>query len=98
MFVTRILSGSLGKTIGAASSTRPVTRLSVVLRVQVSPASSERKIPELLEAPMVAYRRCGLLGAIASSAWLNPSGIPFIIGFQVVPPSVDLKIPPFEPP
>ena len=41
--------------------------------------------------------RRGLLGAIASSALTMPSGRPCVSGFQVVPPSVDLKMPPLVP-
>src|ERR1044072_1308332 len=35
-----------------------------------------------------------LLGAIAMFACTMPGGKPFVSGFQVVPPSIDLKIPP----
>src|SRR5438132_4754193 len=51
--------------------------------------------------------RLGSLGAIATSACTKPSvvpeapapeaGNPFVNGFHVVPPSVDLKMPPFDP-
>src|SRR3954453_23958245 len=40
------------------------------------------------------YSRRGLLGEIVRFAWMKFSGTPFVNGFHVVPPSVDLKIPP----
>src|SRR5689334_4929971 len=46
----------------------------------------------------VAYMRLGLLGATATSAWTTPSpsppGRPLVSWRQVVPPSVDLNMPP----
>src|SRR5690348_11052699 len=46
------------------------------------------------EVAMDAYSRRGLLGAIARFAWMTPLSSPFVSGCHVVPPSVDLKIPP----
>ena len=42
--------------------------------------------------------RFGLLGAIANSAVAIGFGSPLVNGFQLLPPSVDLKMPPFVPP
>ena len=48
-------------------------------------------------ASTVAKTRRGLLGAMPSSASIRPRGSPWVRGFHVVPPSVDLKMPPLVP-
>src|SRR5262245_59946390 len=94
------MSKFLGSTVGDSSLRRASGRISVVVLVQFSPASSERKMPAPRWLLMTAYRRWGLLGATAISASTTPSGSagkPFVSLFQVVPPSVDLKMPPVVP-
>src|ERR1035437_268526 len=97
---TITMSAFFGLTTGTGRSPppmRPAGRLSVVARVQVSPASSDRKMPTACPVATVAYKRRGSLGAAAMSACVTPSGSPFVSGFHVLPPSVDLKMPPLVP-
>ena len=46
--------------------------------------------------PPAAYNRFGFAGEIARFAWTT-TGRPLVSGFQVVPPSTDLKMPPSVP-
>src|SRR5690242_16040753 len=53
-------------------------------------------MPTLSSLATLAYRRRGLLGATATAIWIT-FGRPVPIGFQVLPPSVDLNRPPDVP-
>src|SRR6185437_16342267 len=81
---------------------RVAGRGSLVTWRQLAPASSDRYIPTSpLGAPgpldTDAYRTFGSLGAIRNNAcWTG--GNPWVSFFQVLPPSVDLKMPPSVPP
>src|SRR6184192_4987536 len=90
------MSGFVGSTRTLAkSSPRPQTRDSLFIRVQVAPASSERKRPGSF-AVTHAYMRFGSPGATPMPMRLRPSaaaGSPRVNGCHVVPPSIDLKSP-----
>src|SRR6185503_13233264 len=86
-----------GSTLSSAKSEpRLCTRTSSPVLRQLPPASSERKMPLRAPASIVRYSRRGSLGATARPMRPRPSanvGRPFMIGFHVVPPSVDLNSP-----
>ena len=77
---------------------RNAGRGSVVIRVQLSPASSERNTPSPAAeeyspgsvVPTVAYRRLDALGAIAMLICDRLAGRLAVSRRQVLPPSVDL--------
>src|SRR5215831_13485960 len=101
-------SGLVGSTRTTARSPPPIRnagRGSVVMRVQLSPLSSERNTPSPLadEYPpgsvvaTLAYRRCGSDDAMAMLICARLAGRPAVMRLQVVPPSVDLNRPPPAP-
>src|SRR2546425_7698896 len=61
------------------------------------PAPRPPPRPPAPSASTVANTRLELLGATSTSAFTIASGSPCLSCFHVVPPSVDLKIPPFVP-
>src|SRR5438094_9088989 len=71
--------------------------LGKILTSAPRPAPKPPPRPPAPPASTVAKIRLGLLGAISSSASMIVSGKPCLSGFHVLPPSVDLKIPPFVP-
>src|SRR5215470_13238566 len=98
-------SGLVGSTRTTARSPPPIRnagRGSVVMRVQLSPLSSERNIPSPAAdvyppgsvVPTLAYSRWGADGAMARLICERLAGRPVVRRFQVLPPSVDLKRPP----
>ena len=107
MLVLYTMSGFCGSTTGTGRSPPPIFmagRGSSVIFRQLIPPSSERYTPNPLSVayPLpsslvanVAYSRCGSLAEIATLICTRSFGRPFVSGFQVVPPSVDLKSPPF---
>src|SRR5713226_2074247 len=101
-------SAFLGSTLAIGKSPPPIFiagRGSLVMRLQLSPPSSERKKPSPssdayvvgLVVATVAYKRLDWLGAIATLICTRSSGNPFVSFRQVLPPSVDLKSPPVIP-
>src|SRR5436189_4214380 len=80
----------------AKSLALPQYLLSACILVQLSPASSLLKIPPSLPASTVAYILFESDGAMQKPILPKPCSVvgkPFVIFFQVVPPSVDLNKP-----
>ena len=76
---------------------RAAARVSSVILVHEAPASSDRYRPVRWPVATAEKIRLGRLGAIAKFTCVTPWGRPLVSGFQVVPPSIDLNIPPFVP-
>src|SRR4029077_15891573 len=72
-------------------------RESPVMLTQDWPPSSDRNIFDATNVLTVASNVFGELGATARLAWTIFSGRPWRNWFQVLPPSVDLKMPPSVP-
>src|SRR6516162_4989648 len=102
LYTTSGLVGSTRTTARSPPPMRSAGRGSVVIRVQLSPPSSERNTPSPAAdeyslgsiVPTVAYRRCGAEGAMAMLICARSAGRPAVRCFQVLPPSLDLKRPP----
>src|SRR3990172_11683286 len=73
---------------------RPAGRRSVVISLQLSPASSERNSPTPPPRATDAYSRFGSLGATAISACPTGSGKPVVSRCHLAPPAIDLLMPP----
>src|ERR1017187_7118984 len=108
MLVLYSVSGSLGSTIISGASPPPILASglpSSVISCQLSPASSERynPMPDPVPysfasvVPTATYITLGAEGARAIWACAMFLGKSFVSFFHVVPPSVDLKTPPFVP-
>src|SRR5438128_11457675 len=94
------MEGFVGSNRTTASSPPPIPadgRKSSVVLNQDSPPSSDRKIFDATNVLTVASNVFGEPGATARLAWTIFSGRPCRIWFQVLPPSVDLKMPPLVP-
>src|SRR5690349_1327176 len=72
-------------------------RGSSVVPLQLSPPSSDRYSFAIVFVRTAAKSVFGELGAIAMFACTTPGGRPFVNCRHVLPPSVDLKIPPPSP-
>src|SRR6266849_1096175 len=82
------------------SAPRPEIRGSLLTRFHVLPASSDRYTPPASRDSTTAYIRFPSLGAMPMPIRPSPCanvGNPPVSGFQVLPPSVDLKRPLFAP-
>src|SRR5438093_13427586 len=94
------MEGFVGSNRTTGSSPPPIPadgRKSSVVLNQDSPPSSDRKIFDATNVLTVASNVFGEPGATARLAWTIFSGRPCRIWFQVLPPSVDLKMPPLVP-
>src|SRR5947207_1349067 len=81
------------RTIGSSPPPIPAEgRKSSVIFAHDSPPSSDRKMFEAAKVLTVASNVFGELGATARLAWTIFSGRPWRSWFQVLPPSVDLKM------
>src|SRR5215472_6614905 len=102
LYTTSGLVGSTRKIARSPPPMRNAGRGSVVIRVQLSPLSSERNTPSPAAdeyppgsvVPTDAYRRSGADGAMAMFICERFAGRPVVRRFQVLPPSLDLKRPP----
>src|SRR3954469_7218165 len=93
-------SGFFGSMRTTGKSPPPIPaagRRSSVAWTHDSPLSSERKSFELFLVRTAARRVWGELGAIARLAWTISEGRPLVNCAHVLPPSVDLKMPPLVP-
>src|SRR5437660_7486712 len=94
------MAGFFGSNRTTGSSPPPIPadgRKSSVMLIQDSPPSSDRKMFEATNVLTVASNVFGELGATARLACTIFSGRPWRSWFQVLPPSVDLKMPPLVP-
>src|SRR4030095_10399814 len=94
------MAGFFGSNRTTGSSPPPIPadgRASSVILTQDSPPSSDRKMCEASNVLTVASNVFGELGATARLACTIFSGRPRRNWFQVLPPSVDLKMPPLVP-
>src|SRR5947207_4891432 len=94
------MAGFFGSNRTTGSSPPPIPadgRKSSVVPTHDSPPFSDRKMFEATNVLMVASNVFGELGAIARLASTIFSGRPWRNRFQVLPPSVDLKMPPLVP-
>src|SRR4029077_18564250 len=86
------------RTLGSSPPPTPADgRESSVMLAQDWPPSSDRKIFDVTTVLTVASNVFGELGETARLAWTIFSGRPWRNWFQVLPPSVDLKMPPLVP-
>src|SRR6478609_4026813 len=86
------------RTTGRSPPPMPVEgRESSVMLTQDWPPSSDRKIFDATSVLTLASNVFGELCATARLAWTIFSGRPWRNWFQVLPPSVDLKMPPLVP-
>src|SRR5216110_968836 len=94
------MAGFFGSNRTTGSSPPPTPadgRKSSVVFAHDLPPSSDRKTFDATKDLTVASNVFGELGAIARFAWTIFSGRPWRNWFQVLPPSVDLKMPPLVP-
>src|SRR5437660_11437348 len=94
------MAGFFGSNRTTGSSPPPIPadgRKSSVMLTQDSHPSSDRKMFDATSVLTVASNVFGELGATARLAWTILSGRPWRSWFQVLPPSVDLKMPPLVP-
>src|SRR6266480_6442363 len=94
------MEGLFGSNRTTGSSPPPIPadgRESFVMLTQDSPPSSDRKIFDATNVLTVASNVFGELGATARFACTIFWGRPCRSWFQVLPPSVDLKMPPLVP-
>src|SRR6478609_10821864 len=86
------------RTTGSSPPPTPADgRKSSVVLIQDWPPSSDRNIFDATNVLTAASNVFGELGATARLAWTIFSGRPRRNWFQVLPPSVDLKMPPSVP-
>src|SRR2546430_8406288 len=94
------MAGFFGSNRTTGSSPPPIPadgRASSVILTQDSPPSSDRKMFDASDVLTVTSNVFGELGATARLACTLFSGRPWCSWFQVLPPSVDLKMPSLVP-
>src|ERR1700720_813949 len=94
------MEGFFGSNRTTARSPPPIPadgRESSVMLTQDWPPSSDRNIFDATNVLTVASNVFGELDATARLAWTIFSGRPWRNWFQLLPPSVDLKMPPLVP-